>query len=233
MKLDKWYYTNQDDQHIKHVAQQLVGGILGYPSDVYEKRPVKMQNVNMPKRDDLISMVLDDGFTEWGEAYKSVNGRPSALSIAVKWTKMSCLREISENGYNTVLVTDNVYPKVFYAQLIKLLAHVPDDIYGLCLSGGESTLITDGIEIDGRNKLFASAIGNSFYYLLTPEGATVFLDLWRQDARSNYHEIVFRAYQKAPDNFPVHKWYRWSPSLVVHSGLIFGDRQSLLSVRDH
>ena len=235
MRLDKWYYTNQSEHHAKHAAQQLVRYILGFPPDVYERKPVKIENVDLPLRDDLISMVIADGFPEWGEMFAVWAGIPTS-AIAVAWTKLSCLREISENPYNTVLVTDNVYPMVAFDYLTKLLSSVPDDIHGLNLIMRDDpslNLRERVIEIDSRHTLFSSAIGFGFYYLFTPEGAGMFLDMWKQDILAKFEEIILRRYQKDPNNFPVNKWYCYVPGLVVHSGRIFNERSSILTVRDH
>ena len=233
MRLDKWYYTNQDENQAKHAAQQVVSYILRFPPDIYERKPVKIQNVDMPQCDDLISMVIDDGFPEWADVFRSW-GEVFVSAIAVAWTRLSYLREISESPYNTVLLSDNIYPLVSYDYLTKLLSFVPDDIYGLRLtyrrdSDGLTSML---VPINDQYKLFSGAIGTGFYYLFTPEGANVFLDMWRQVPEVNFREVVLKGYQRTPNNFPLDKWYAFSPALIKHALHIIGE-DTVLSIRDH
>lgn len=235
MRLDKWYYTNQDENDAKHCAQQLVRYILRFPPEVYERKPVKIENKDMPRRDDLIAMLIDDGFPEWAEAYKKK--RIPVSGIAVEWTRMSYLREISEGEYNTVLMSDNIYPLVSFSELTKLLSVVPDDIYALKLVYRDSDRNTSVAVPTGEGaltgyKLFSGGVGTGFYYLFTPEGAGVFLDLWRQMPEIDFRKVVLEGYQKDPDNFPTHKWYVVSPNLFKHARHIIGE-DTILSFRDH
>lgn len=70
-RLDKWYYTNQNINHEKHAAQRLVSSILDYPQDVYVRKPVMIQNADIPDLDTLVAMVSADGFSEWEDVFYS------------------------------------------------------------------------------------------------------------------------------------------------------------------
>ena len=222
MEFHKWYYTNQTKHEAKHAAQQIVRGIFGFPSDVFQRKSVMMEDVNMLERDDLLSMIADDGFSEWAEYWGENFILPD---VAARWTKASYLRQISEGIENVALLADNFYPVVSYNALIDVLSFVPDNAYGLRLADlywdeweekGSGLAKSVAVTSDGFN-LFSGDLGYGFWFVFTPEGAGAFLDMWRRMPEAKADKVLLRGYENDPDNFLLDKWYSCTPELIRHA----------------
>ena len=229
MELHKWYYPNLQAQDAKYAAQELVGRILGFPSNVLERKSVKIETGDMPEVGDLISMIADDGFPEWAGVFKFLP-QDGGIHAAVTWTKLSYVREISESNYNTVLLSDNVYPLVHYKFLKRLLSVVPDDVYGVNLQYRKTVVAPESVATVGDYEILSNCVGTGFNYLFTPKGAAAFLDMWRQMPRAAGRSLIFEAYQKDPDTFPVEKWCAVKPMVACWSRLLIGPDTPLSGV---
>lgn len=236
MRLDKWFYTNQDENYEKHAAQRLVSSILGYPPDVYERKPVMIQNVDIPSYDDLISMVSDAGFPEWEDVFRGW-GEKYATRLAVQWSRLNYLREISEGTDNTYLGTDIQYPMVSYDYLQHLLTDIPDDIYAVNFTyriSDDFASLCEPVAVINDYRILSGYVAPVFYYLFTPAGAGWFLDTWRHMPELDFREVVFKAYLASPDGFALHKWYVIQPTVVHQAQTILdSDSDTVLSCRDH
>ena len=228
MKLDKWYYTNQMKHEAKHAAQQIVRGIFDFPSDVFQRKSVVMEDVNMSKRDDLLLMIADDGFPEWAEYWGDNFILPD---VAARWTKVSYLRQISEGTENVALLADNFYPVVPYNVLTEVLSFVPDNAYGLRLVHWYwDEWVKPGKVVESGPdgfSLFSGDLGYGFWFLFTPAGAGAFLDLWREMPEVKADKLLVSACKKDLDNFPLDKWYSCTPELIRHAFHIVNGKDAI------
>ena len=231
MKLHRWYFTNQDEHRYKAAAQLLVRGILKFPHDIFQRKPVMMENASMPRRDDLLAMIRDDGFAEWADFYNDLSSNRRS-DLAAMWTKLHYIREIGEGSDNIVLMSDNLYPLVSFDIIEQITDIVPDDIYGLNFEYRGWDEFPDCEVFDSFDKwtIYSGYVGTGFKFLFTPIGARAFMDIWRCHPQYAARELLFRVYQSNP--FPRDKWLAISPSAISVAGLLMGE-DNILNIRDH
>ena len=107
-RIDKVYYINQDVRVDRHWTQLFALELFGVPYDRVARFPSRIQNNDLPSYDEMVDMMVADGFTEW-EMLKKRELKTDPTWLASQWSKLSVIRSIMDNGENGILLSDINY----------------------------------------------------------------------------------------------------------------------------
>ena len=107
-RIDKVYYINQDARVDRHWTQLFALELFGVPYDRVARFRSRIQNSDLPSYDEMVDMMVADGFTEW-EMLKKRELKTDPTRLAAIWSKLSVMRTIIENDENAILLCDVNY----------------------------------------------------------------------------------------------------------------------------
>ena len=243
-KIDKWCVINLNSSTYKWATQQLVAALQGIPMDIFERFPARCENDSLPSQEELARRVAADGFPEWEETFatrpvpEEYRDRPerTVQHIACEWSRMSLIRHISDSGYRVVMVSDNLYLRIRFEELVATLNQLPDDLHGVFLHW--YYMFSSKNHLDDLRRLEPSGVpgvlrnfkssGIGMYF--TPEGARLFLDLWRKMPVFSGENVL------ASSILDTSKFYACDPAPLLPTGKILPSylvNQNPLLTKDH